>query len=123
MPDDLFLKIISREIPANIVYETDTIIAFEDIHPQAPVHILIVPKEYFRTLNDIDKDHINVLGEMMTAAQVIAREQGIAEDGYRVIVNPACQVVQPPRTGQAGLKSCVQYCIALLQTLKCCRTG
>ena len=66
MPDDLFLKIISREIPANIVYETDTIIAFEDIHPQAPVHVLIVPKEYIRTLNDIDEDHIHVFGEMMT---------------------------------------------------------
>ena len=87
MSDDLFLKIISREIPAKIVYETDTIIAFEDIHPQAPVHVLIVPKEHIRTLNDIDDDHINVLGEMTRAAQAIATEQGIAEDGYRLIMN------------------------------------
>ena len=87
MSADLFLKIISREIPANIIYETDTIIAFEDIHPVAPVHILIIPKEYIRTLNDVDEDHIYLLGEMMTAAQAIAKEQGIAEDGYRVILN------------------------------------
>jgi len=87
MPDDLFLKIISREIPANIVYETDTVIAFDDVHPQAPVHVLIVPKEYIRTLNDVDEDHIYVLGKMMRAAQAIAKEQGIAEEGYRLVLN------------------------------------
>jgi len=87
MSDDLFLKIIKREIPADIVYETDQIMAFRDISPQAPVHILIIPKEHLRTMDDIKPPHAEMLGQLLLAASEIARSEGISEDGYRVVMN------------------------------------
>jgi len=64
MSDDLFLKIINREIPADIVYETDDVLAFRDISPQAPTHILIIPKEPIRTMNDLDPSHSELAGKV-----------------------------------------------------------
>ncbi|MGD2128087.1 MAG: histidine triad nucleotide-binding protein [Lysobacterales bacterium] len=87
MPDDLFLKIINREIPADIVYETDELLAFRDINPQAPVHILIIPKEHIPTMNDLDAGHAEMVGKLMLAAKALAEQEGIAEDGYRVVMN------------------------------------
>jgi len=87
MPDDLFLKIINREIPADIVYETDELLAFRDINPQAPVHILIIPKEHIPTMNDLDASHAEMVGKLMLAAKALAEQEGIAEDGYRVVMN------------------------------------
>ncbi|MEJ8567555.1 histidine triad nucleotide-binding protein [Elongatibacter sediminis] len=87
MSDDLFLKIIQREIDADIVYETDELLAFRDINPQAPTHILIIPKEHIRTLDDLQADHAGLVGRMVLAAAEIAREQGLAQDGYRLVVN------------------------------------
>jgi len=87
MPDDLFLKIIKREIPADIVYESNEILAFRDINPQAPVHILIIPKERIPTLNDGKQTHTDVLGRLLLAAAEIARAEGVAESGYRVVMN------------------------------------
>lgn len=83
----LFTKIINREIPASIVYETEKVIAFNDINPQAPVHVLVVPKKEIPTLNDIDEKDSEYLMEMYKAIREITKELNIAEDGYRVIAN------------------------------------
>ncbi len=87
MSEDLFEKIVSREIPAKIVYETDTVLAFEDVNPQAPVHILIIPKQKIRTINDIADNQAGLLGELFLAAREIAKEAGVSDDGYRVVMN------------------------------------
>lgn len=87
MADTLFHKIIRREIPADIVYEDEHLIAFRDIAPQAPVHVLFVPKQTVATLNDVTPDEPELVGRLALAAARYAREQGFAEDGYRVVVN------------------------------------
>jgi len=87
MPDDLFLKIINREIPADIVYENDEILAFRDINPQAPVHLLIIPKEQIPTMNDLEPQHADMVGRLFLVARELAEKEGIAEEGYRVVMN------------------------------------
>jgi len=87
MSDDLFLKIINREIPADIVFETDEVLAFRDINPQAPTHILIIPKEPIRTINDIQEQHSELVGKLFLVAAELARQEGIAEEGYRAVMN------------------------------------
>lgn len=87
MADDLFLKIINREIPAEIIYETDDILAFRDINPQAPVHVLIIPKEHIPTMNDLEPQHAEVVGKMFMVAAELAALEGISDDGYRVVMN------------------------------------
>jgi histidine triad (HIT) family protein len=87
MADDLFLKIIEREIPADIVYETDELLAFRDISPQAPTHILIIPKEHIPTVNDLADQHAELVGKMFLAAAELARKEGFSEDGYRLVMN------------------------------------
>ncbi|MES2764415.1 MAG: histidine triad nucleotide-binding protein [Bacteroidota bacterium] len=87
MPDSIFTKIIKREIPAHIEYEDDDIIAFKDIAPSAPVHILIVPKRHIATLNDAGEGDASLLGKIVLVAARIAKEKGIAADGYRLIMN------------------------------------
>ena len=87
MSDDLFLKIINREIDADIVYETDEILAFRDINPQAPVHILVIPKQQIKTLDDLEPENTELAGKLMLAAVEIARSEGLAEDGYRIVIN------------------------------------
>lgn len=87
MSEDLFLKIINREIPADIVYETDSVLAFRDINPQAPLHVLIIPKTHIRTINDIEAEHIGLVGELFMAAAQIAKDNGYTDDGYRVVMN------------------------------------
>lgn len=83
----IFTKIINREIPASIVYENDSVIAFKDINPQAPIHILIVPKKEIATVNDISPEDKALIGEIYLAAGEIAKDLNIAEDGYRLITN------------------------------------
>ena len=87
MSDDLFLKIINREIPADIVFETEDVLAFRDIIPQAPVHILIIPKVHIRTVNDIQEDQAGLVGSLYLAAKEIAGDEGLSEDGYRLVMN------------------------------------
>lgn len=87
MSDDLFLKIINREIPADIVYETDELLAFRDIAPKAPTHILIIPKIHIRTVNDLKSEHSELVGKMVLAAAELAEQEGVAEDGYRLVMN------------------------------------
>ncbi|MGL4253248.1 MAG: histidine triad nucleotide-binding protein [Fusobacteriaceae bacterium] len=83
----IFTKIINREIPATIVFENDKVIAIKDINPQAPVHILVIPKKEIPTLNHISPEDGALIGEVFLAIKEIAKEQGIAQDGYRVIAN------------------------------------
>lgn len=84
----IFSKIINKEIPANIVFENENVLAFKDINPQAPVHILIIPKIEIPKVTDIKgSEHSNLLGEMIDAANKIAKDLDIAEDGFRLVFN------------------------------------
>jgi histidine triad (HIT) family protein len=83
----IFSKIIAKEIPANIVYEDDLVLAFKDIQPQAPVHILIIPKKEIATVNDVTESDELTLGRLFTVAAKLAKEQGIDASGYRLMVN------------------------------------
>jgi histidine triad (HIT) family protein len=88
MAEDLtFTRIISGETPARIVYQDDLVTAFHDIHPQAPVHILIVPNKLIATVNDVTPEDEAALGRLFTVAARLAAEMGIAESGYRLLVN------------------------------------
>ena len=87
MSDTIFHKIIRREIPADVVYEDDQIIAFRDIAPQAPVHVLFVPKTDIATLNDLQPSQAEIIGRLFIAAANYAKQQGFADDGYRVVMN------------------------------------
>lgn len=85
--DTLFGKIIRREIPADIVFEDEHLIAFRDIAPQAPVHVLFVPKTVVATLDDLQPAQADVVGRLVLAAAAYARREGFADDGYRVVMN------------------------------------
>lgn len=89
MEDCLFCKIIKKEIPASTVYEDERIIAFKDINPQAPVHVLLIPKEHYASLNDIPEEKKDMLSHLLLKAREIARENKIAEKGYRIVLNTA----------------------------------
>lgn len=83
----IFGKIIAGEIPADIVYQDDTVTAFKDINPQAPIHVLIVPNHEIPTVDDVTSEDEAVLGHMFVVAKQIARDLGISESGYRLLVN------------------------------------
>lgn len=84
----LFRKIIDGDIPSDIVFEDDICLAFRDINPKAPTHILLIPKKEIRSMNDIDiKKDKGILGHLMVKASEIAREQGIGDEGYRLVIN------------------------------------
>ncbi len=87
MSDCLFCKILDGEIPADIVYESDTAIAFRDINPQASTHVLIIPRQHIATINDIADSDQAVVGSLYSAAREIAKAEGIADDGYRAVMN------------------------------------
>lgn len=87
MAECLFCRIVRGELPAQIVYETDAVIAFRDLHPQAPTHVLVIPRRHIATLNDLTADDAPLMGEIALAAQAVARQEGIAERGYRTIMN------------------------------------
>ena len=87
MPDTIFTKIIRKEIPADILYEDDQVLAFRDINPQGPTHVLVIPKEEIPTANDISVDQEGLVGHMVTTAVKVAKEEGIAEKGYRLVMN------------------------------------
>ena len=85
--DTIFSKIVRGEAPADIVYRDDQVTAFRDIQPQAPTHILIVPNKAIPTVNDITPNDEALLGHLFVVAAKLAQEEGIAEDGYRLIIN------------------------------------
>lgn len=85
--DCLFCKILGGDIPAEIVYESETAIAFRDINPQAPIHAVIIPREHVATINDIGAEHEALVGSLFSAARQVAADEGLADDGYRVVMN------------------------------------
>jgi histidine triad (HIT) family protein len=85
--DCLFCKLVNGEIPAKILFEDNDVIAFEDIAPQAPHHFLVIPKKHFSTLNDLALEDAPVIGKLPIVAAKVAKEKGIADSGYRVVMN------------------------------------
>lgn len=81
----IFCEIVKKKIPAKIEYEDENVLAFPDIHPLAPVHILIIPKKHLETINDAKADDEKLLGHMIMIAQKIAKEKGIAKEGYKLL--------------------------------------
>ena len=87
MKDCLFCNIINKSVPAKIVFENDSVLAFEDIEPQAPVHVLIIPKKHITSINEIEFEDKEVCGEILLAAKKIAKDLKINDSGYRAIFN------------------------------------
>jgi len=85
--DCLFCKILDGEIPADIVYESDTAIGFRDINPQAPIHMVVIPRQHIATINDINPEDEALVGSLFSAARQIAADEGLSEDGYRAVMN------------------------------------
>lgn len=85
--DCLFCKILAGDIPADIVYESETVIAFRDINPQAPTHVLVIPRKHISTINDVGVDDHVIVGSLYGAAREIAAAEGIDADGYRAVMN------------------------------------
>ncbi len=87
MDDCLFCKMVSGEIEPDVLYEDDQVLAFRDINPQAPFHALVVPKRHIGTLNDLTDDDAELMGRLLLAAKRVAADAGIAEAGYRTLIN------------------------------------
>ncbi len=87
MSDCIFCKIANGEIPSNKAYEDDKVLAFYDLDPQAPKHVLIIPKEHISSANEINEDNASIVAHIFVTAAKIAKEIGIAEDGYRIVNN------------------------------------
>ena len=87
MSDCLFCRIADGEIPADIVYESDSALAFRDINPKAPTHVLVIPRRHISTINDIEPADESLVGSLFSAARSIAADEGLADDGYRVVMN------------------------------------
>jgi histidine triad (HIT) family protein len=87
VPDCLFCKIIAGQIPATIVYQDDRLVAFKDINPQAPMHVLVVPRRHIATLNDLGPGDDGIVGEMVRRGATLAADQGHSERGYRAVFN------------------------------------
>lgn len=87
MADCLFCKVVAGQVPATLVFENDHVVAFKDITPRAPTHVLIVPRRHIATLNELSPEDDALVGEMVRAAAAIAKEQGLSERGYRTVFN------------------------------------
>ncbi len=87
MSDCIFCKIVSGDIPADKVYENDHVIAFRDLNPQAPFHCLVIPKKHIATINDIQSEDAELIGQMYLAAKQIAADAGLSEEGFRTVMN------------------------------------
>lgn len=87
MPDCLFCRIINREIPGAIVYEDTQVLAFNDVNPQAPTHVLVVPKRHIASLNDLSPEDDQIVGELLRRAAAIAKTRGIGAGGFRTVFN------------------------------------
>jgi len=87
MTDCLFCKMVTGEIQPDVVYEDEDVLAFRDVNPQAPTHVLVIPRIHIATTNDLDDDSVGLIGKLYLAAQRIAADEGIAERGYRTVIN------------------------------------
>ena len=83
----IFTKIINKKIPAEILFENENVLAFRDINPQAPIHFLVIPKKEISTLNDLEETDKDIVGELFIVAKNLAKEEGIADSGYRTVFN------------------------------------
>jgi histidine triad (HIT) family protein len=86
-PDCLFCKISAGQVRAETIYEDDEVMAFRDINPQAPFHVLVIPRTHIATLNDLSQDQAQLVGRLFLAAQTIAAREGFADEGYRTVIN------------------------------------
>lgn len=87
MPDCVFCAIVSGEIKASVVYEDADVVAFEDLNPQAPVHVLVVPREHYARISEFDESGAELIGKLHLAANKIAHDKGVVKDGYRLVIN------------------------------------
>ncbi|NOY62704.1 MAG: histidine triad nucleotide-binding protein [Gammaproteobacteria bacterium] len=87
MQECLFCKMVAGQITPDSVYEDDQVLAFRDINPQAPVHLLIIPKQHIATINDVDEQHVALMGRLFWVAKKVAAQEGLADPGYRVVMN------------------------------------
>jgi histidine triad (HIT) family protein len=94
MSDCLFCKIRDGEIQGDIVFEDDDVLAFNDVNPHAPVHVLIIPKKHISTVNDMSAEDVSVMGKLFSTAKNIALQRDVSEDGYRLVVNSNKQAGQ-----------------------------
>jgi histidine triad (HIT) family protein len=94
MKDCLFCRIIAGEVPATLVYSDDTLVAFKDINPQAPMHVLVIPRQHVESLNALTEEHDPLVGEMVRRAAAIAREQGYGDRGFRTVFNTNAEAGQ-----------------------------
>lgn len=85
--DCLFCKIVNGDIPAEVIYESDTALAFRDISPQAPTHVLVIPRRHISTINDLEEGDRELVGDLFLAAKEIASQEGLSEPGYRAVMN------------------------------------
>lgn len=85
--DCLFCKVVAGELPAEIIFESETVVAFRDINPKAPTHVLLIPKRHIATINDLVDGDQEIIGEMFLSAARLADDEGFADDGYRVVMN------------------------------------
>lgn len=83
----VFCKIAAGEVPAPHVFESDSLVAFDDLNPQAPLHVLVIPRQHIATVNDLGAGHAELVGQMVLAARQVAAERGVAEEGYRLVIN------------------------------------
>ena len=95
MADCIFCKMVSGDIQPDVVYEDDDVLAFRDANPTAPTHVLVIPKTHIATTNDIDADSADIVGKLYLAAKQVAQDEGIAERGYRMVMN------RNPEAGQS----------------------
>ena len=87
MSNCLFCRIAAGDIPAKIAYQDEDVVAFHDINPQAPLHVLVIPRKHIATINDLQADDAEIVGKLFLVAQQIATEAGYGDDGYRVVMN------------------------------------
>ena len=87
MSDCLFCKMVAGEIKPDVVFEDDAVLAFRDVNPQAPTHVLVIPKQHIATTNDLDESTADVVGKLYLAAKQVAADEGIADPGYRMVMN------------------------------------
>lgn len=85
--DCLFCRIAEGEIPADVIHEDDQVVAFRDINPQAPTHVLVIPREHVASVDDLEEDHAELVGRLFLVAREIARDEGVDDGGYRLVVN------------------------------------
>lgn len=87
MTDCIFCKIAAGEIPAEVVYEDEDVLVFRDLNPQAPTHVLVIPRHHIATINDLQPEDAELVGKMTLAAKAVAEQEGIAQEGYRTVFN------------------------------------